>query len=407
MKIPETMPENFCLLPFKSTRQTPMGKSSPCAFGAGEWFQAHLTPMERWHSPELNDLRQEFIDGKKPASCRRCWEEEAAGKESPRQLHLKLNPTEYSDFIQSGKWINGPNVGVFKTSNICNLACRSCGPWDTSMYNPEGKFYNDEYNTTVLYQGQIHKHNRFVSYDPRKHTDFKPFFEMSHNLKHVSFFGGEPFLNTTHLDLLDYMIQNNLSSETTLFYSTNVTQIPSERIVKAWENFKAIEVSFSVDGLEEAFEYTRWPAKWSELLKVIAHFKNIRNNLNRELKLVSSVTVSTINCYEVDKIYDWHQDSFGKCYVNLVPAPDYLVVNILPEKIKNAMKQKVKNADVLGFMDIHPSDKLKFKQFIIWMKRQDLYRKQSFEKTYPEYHALFADEWNSITDLSHQNFTHL
>ena len=93
--------------------------------------------------------------------------------------------------------------------------------------------------------------------------------------------------------------------------------------------------------------------------------------------------------------------------MNLVPSPDYLVFSILPEKIKSILKQKVKNPDVLGFLDVHPSDPLKFKQFIIWMKRQDLYRKQSFPQVYPEYHSLFADEWNAVTDLSYNNFIKL
>ena len=36
--------------------------------------------------------------------------------------------------------------------------------------------------------------------------------------------------------------------------------------------------------------------------------------------------------------------------------------------------------------------------------RQDRYRDQSFCETFPEYSKLFLNDWNSVTDLSEQNF---
>ena len=111
---PDSIPENFCIAPFQSIRQNAYGRNSPCAFGAGEWHHGHLTPLERWNSAELNQLRQEFIDGKKPSACHRCWAEEEAGKESLRQRQQQYFPNDYNDFIKTGQWTNGPKTAVFK-----------------------------------------------------------------------------------------------------------------------------------------------------------------------------------------------------------------------------------------------------------------------------------------------------
>ena len=99
-QIPTIAPKNFCISPFQSIRQNAFGRNSPCAFGAGEWHHGHLTPEERWQSDELNILRQQFINNEKPEACKRCWDEEAAGKQSLRQRQYQYFPNDYNEFKQ-------------------------------------------------------------------------------------------------------------------------------------------------------------------------------------------------------------------------------------------------------------------------------------------------------------------
>ena len=141
-QIPPAAPKNFCIAPFQSIRQNAFGRNSPCAFGAGEWHHGHLTPEERWHSDELNTLRQQFINNEKPDACKRCWDEEAAGKQSLRQRQYQYFPDDYNEFILSGRWMQGPKTAVFKTSNVCNLACRSCGGWKNVCHKRPCVFYD-------------------------------------------------------------------------------------------------------------------------------------------------------------------------------------------------------------------------------------------------------------------------
>ena len=397
-----TPTKHFCIAPFQSIRQNAHGRNSPCAFGAGEWHHGHLTPIERWNNVELNQLRQEFIDGKKPTACNRCWAEEESNKESLRMRQYQYFPNDYNNFIKTGLWMRGPKTAVFKTSNVCNLACRSCGAWDSNTFTKEGQYYAKEYNTKI--NGKTH--NRFIPLLQPKHMDFMQYKDIAANLEKIDFFGGEPFLNVTQLDLLEYLVQQGLSKNITLFYSTNCTNRPTARLSRAWNNFKRVEISLSIDGIGDRFEYLRWPGKWNKATKVIDYILNLKNTLNSEVYIMSSLTVSLLNVYDTDNVYSWLQDKIGNVYINMVNSPTYLALHCAPNPVKLAIKEHVKNSEVLGYIDIKEYDPLLWKQFIIWTKRQDLYRGQNFASIAPEFVELFQENWNSTVDLSEGNFYH-
>ena len=398
MKIPDTMPKTFCIAPFQSTRQNAYGRNSPCAFGAGEWRHGHLTPMERWNNTELNELRQEFIDGKRPEACNRCWAEENAGKISLRQRQQEYFPDDYKTFIKSGLWQAGPKTAVFKTSNVCNLACRSCAGWDTNSYTKEGIYYADRYDTTERVDGELKKHNRFIPLLPPKHMDFMQYKDIAANLEKIDFFGGEPLLNTTQLDLLEYLTEQGLSKNITLFYSTNCTNVPTERLKRAWNKFKRLELSMSIDGVGDKFEYLRYPGKWDEAQQITNGLLDLKNTMDCEVYTMASYTVSAMNMYYSDETVAWLNANIGDIYINMVNSPSYLALHIVPEEVKVAVRQHVKHPEVLGYLDIAPSNDELFTEFVTWMKRQDLYRKQDFGSVFSEYHSLFLDKWNQTTN---------
>jgi hypothetical protein len=402
--LPDTPSKFFCIAPFQSIRQNSYGKNSPCAFGAGEWEHGHLTPIERWNSPELNALREEFVKGNKPKECHRCWSEEQAGKKSLRQRQYEYFPNDYADLILTGKWTNGPKTAVFKTSNICNLACRSCAGWDTNSYTKEGLYYADKYQTKQSVKGEIKLHNRFIPVLPPKHMDFMQYKDIADNLEKIDFYGGEPLLNTSQLDLLEYLSNRGLSKNITLFYSTNCTNHPTDRLKRAWNNFKRLELSISIDGTGSNFEYLRWPGKWAEATEVLDHLLALRNTLNCEVYTMAGLTYSLLNVWDADNIHAWLLDKIGNVYVNMVNSPEYLALHVAPQYVKNVISQHVQNAEVTGYLNIKEENLLLWKQFIIWVKRQDEYRGQSFASVYPEFVKLFQHEWDSITDLSEDNF---
>jgi hypothetical protein len=402
-QIPTSPPKYFCIAPFQSIRQNAHGRNSPCAFGAGEWHHGDLTPMERWDSKELNQLRQEFINGDRPAECYRCWEEEDAGKKSLRQRQYEYFPRDYEDFIRTGKWLQGPKTAVFKVSNVCNLACRSCGGWDTNTYATEGQHYLKEYSTRSN-KDSVKPHNRFIPLLAPKHMDFTQYFDIAGNLEKIDFFGGEPFLNTSQLDLLEFLVQQGLSKNITLYYSTNCTNHPTERLKRAWNKFKRVELAMSIDGIGAEFEYLRWPGRWDEMTAVADHLLGLKDTMECEIYTMGSLTFSVLNAWSVDQLTAWVQDKIGPYYINMVNSPGYLSAHILPETVKVALLDRIANPELRGYMQLHEHNPTLWKQFVIWTKRQDLYRKQKFSDVFPEYYQLVRPYWDNITDLSEENF---
>lgn len=393
-KFPEKMPEKFCIAPFQSTRQNAYGRTSPCAFGAGEWRFESLTPEERWNSIELNDMRQSFINGEQPIECDRCWKEEAAGKKSLRQRQLEYYPNDYEDFIKTNKWLKGPKTAVFKTSNICNLACRSCAGWDSNTYTKEGQHYARIYDTRDS-KGNLH--NRFIPLAAPKHTDFMSFIPIMDNIEKIDFFGGEPLLNTTQLDLLEYLVDQGLSKKITLFYSTNCTNKPTERLMKYWSKFKRLEFSLSIDGIEDKFEYLRWPGKWNEAEKIIKQIVGFKDTLDCDVFVLGAPTISNMNVYYSDELINWHLDNIGHYYINMVNSPGYLSINILPDEVKEIVRSNISIEEVRNYLDTSSYSDRDFSEFITWMKRQDLYRNQRFESVFPEFYNLIESSWNKVS----------
>lgn len=403
-QLPTVPPEHFCIAPFQSIRQNAYGRNSPCAFGAGDWHHENLTPEQRWNSSELNQLRQEFIQGKKPQACHRCWDEEASGKTSLRQRQQEYFPNDYNEFIRSGLWLHGPKTAVFKISNVCNLACRSCAGWDSNSFTPEGHHYQKQYQTVMDVFGEIKPHNRFIPLLAPRHMDFSQYYNIARNLKKIDFFGGEPFLNITQLDLLEYLVDQGLSKNITLYYSTNCTNHPTERLKRAWNHFQRVEIAVSIDGLEQEFEYLRWPAQWSNMLEVLDHIKSLNAQLDCEVFVMGAMTFSLMNAWNVDALTHWIKNNVGPYYINMVQSPDYLAVHVAPDHVKQSVLNHVTNQELRSYMQLKPHNPTLWRQFIIWMKRQDQYRGQQFDTVFPDYWKLFADDWYQITDLSEQNF---
>jgi hypothetical protein len=65
----------------------------------------------------------------------------------------------------------------------------------------------------------------------------------------------------------------------------------------------------------------------------------------------------------------------------------------LPDIAKQQIADHIPDDQIRQYLFIEPSNPEYLRQFVIWCKRQDLYRGQDFTKTFPETHRLIADVW--------------
>ena len=88
------------------------------------------------NSNHMRELRQQFLAGEKPQTCRKCWNEERSNRTSKR-MHT-LNRLKH--VLPEGEWTADAKPLMFldlKLGNICNLKCRICGSWSSSQFAAE------------------------------------------------------------------------------------------------------------------------------------------------------------------------------------------------------------------------------------------------------------------------------
>jgi hypothetical protein len=387
------MQENFCLNPFICTRQNAYNRISPCAFGPVEiQVKESDNQQARWHHTAIQDLRQKFSQGDRPVECKRCWDEEAAGGQSLRLRTFDYHPTAYQDLIKTGLWKQGPKEIVIKTSNVCNLACRSCAGWDTSFYWPEGQHYADTYNTQDPKWG---KYNHFMQSRPKMYHPAESWTDQDlANVEKINFFGGEPLLDREHPAMLQRLVDSGRSKQVTLFYSTNCQQVAGRRLLNLWQHFKRVEIFFSIDGMDTQFEYLRWPGKWSRAQRVVDWFLALPQSFPTvDWYFRGSQCVSLFNVASYWHTAEWLRNKLGGVYFNIVDHPNYLRMTALPDIAKQQIADYIPDDQIRQYLFIEPSNPEYLRQFVIWCKRQDLYRGQDFTKTFPETHRLIADVW--------------
>jgi hypothetical protein len=401
------MNKNFCIAPFVCTRQIAYDRISPCAFGPVE-IQTKATDSQatRWMNPGIEHLRSEFLSGNRPSECKRCWDEEDAGVQSLRLRTLDVYPTAYKTLVETGKWKDGPLEIVIKTSNVCNLACRSCAGWDSSYYWPEGKFYKDTYQTTEKVFGIIKESNHFVQNRDKVYHTAKLWTDKDlSNVLKINLFGGEPLLDKEHPKLLQRIVDSGRAHLVTLFYSTNGQQRASKKLVNLWSHFKKLEIFFSIDGMDEQFSYLRWPGDWAKTKKNIDWFLTLSKKYPKvEWYFQGSQCVSIYNIASYWHTAEWLKSKLGNVYFNIVDHPTYLRMTILPEDAKQQIKDSIPDDHIRQYLLNEPTNYTALKQMIIWTKRQDLYRNQDFTKVFPETYALIKDQWDRYSDLSDSAF---
>jgi len=386
-KIPsQDLVSSYCSSPFVATRQTAWDKISPCAFGPIEVQVDHTTSQQdRWNHPALAKLRNKFLAGERPDECKRCWDEEDAGVHS---LRLRTNDL-YG--IQNDGWQKGPRELVIKTTNVCNLACRTCGGWDTSLYWTEGEHYEKQYNAI---------NNDFVQQrDKVYHNSDSYQLEDLVNVEKISFFGGEPLLDKKHAVLLKKIIDVGRAKETTLFYSTNGQQI-GKHYEKLWKEFKRVEIFFSIDGIEEQFTYLRWPGDWDKTVKNIDWFLDLPNRYPKvDWYFQGTQCVSLINIADYQKTSNWLRSKLKTVHFNIVDHPNHYRMTNLPDFLKTKIIDTIEDEDIRNYLTIETANLDELQRMIVWTKRQDIFRNQDYSKAFPKTYELLEPYWRMVNKL--------
>jgi MoaA/NifB/PqqE/SkfB family radical SAM enzyme len=398
--------DQFCVLPWISLEASPIGTVRPCCLADDEIIDddgnkfelATADFVDIQNSNHMRELREGFLTGKKPQTCRKCWNEERSGRTSKRMHTLDRLKHVLSD----ESWSTDAKPLMFldlKLGNICNLKCRICGSWSSSQFASEEISWLPREDQKASHAYQMLRAGAW----PKENDQFwSQIDSVLTDIRYIEFTGGEPFMIDQHFDMLQGIVDRGIANQVEIHYNTNGTLFP-DRGPDIWKHFKTVEVAFSIDDVGARFEYQRTNADWAVVLDNITSFQYLQNQMPN-LQLQCCTTVNVFNVRYLDEVAHWIAlQKFDFVYWNMMHDAWYFSIATLPDTAKKHIIAHLESADVppryqdefvriIDFMRNGASTD----GFMTCMKIADLDRKrnQDFEQISPEMAALIQYKKN-------------
>ena len=377
----------------------------------------------------MKEVRKNMLVGEWSEECGRCKSEEANGLNSRRQYELenwKFSIDDARYVTEPDGSIQEPNLEYYdlRFGNLCNLACRMCGPTDSHTWYEQWSEYNNstEYKDTHgIVKLTRNDKGRLTTndYDWHNSENFWTQIEANiPNIKHVYMAGGEPMMIERHYEFLQRCIDSGYSKNIIIEYNTNMTSLPN-RVLDMWTKFKQVRVGASMDGYGAMVEYQRWPLKWEQAYKNLQKLDEYAQN-NSNIIPWMACTVTVYNIWHIPLFMKWKLDSSGFKKINstkkrpiithhVAHGPQRLNVRILPLDMKQQVVDYY-NDYIKQFYDNYPTEIAAnaeqilsgimkymlsadytehFDEFLRFTKYLDSAREQSLIDLVPEYTRFF------------------
>jgi len=350
---------------------------------------------EIFNCSTASKIRTSLREGIRHEQCRKCWEEEDAGRSSKR---LRDNQDSYRKFNGSGLKILEMNLGT-----TCNIKCRTCSPWSSSQWIRE--WYEQKVKASgKSWEVYLKEQTKFGSSYDAESLFWDSVHTVLPNLELMDFYGGEPFLSKKQWELIKTSAEKGYSKNQKLHYNTNCTIWPEEHL-DYLNQFKLLDIAFSIDGVGERGEYVRYPAQWDVVQQNVDRWLQWAAN-KPNVQLNVCYTISPLNVYYMNEMIEWVEQKkkeygehkFG-LYLNLVHYPVYYNIQFIPDYYKKAVTEKHKSLlntnqyleGIIQFMNNGVYNENHWKDFIKHTKMSDDFRKQDFKKVFPEVFSIMEE----------------
>lgn len=369
----------FCFAPWTNIDISPQGDISPCCKFRYDQYQAgvpnlHTHTLHQYSAGSvLKSVQADFLQDRWPQGCERCRIEEENQVASKRQLDYQRWNTIYDKHDLNRSYTLTASVAF---GNTCNLSCITCGPYSSSRWH-------NEY--TQIYGKQI-RPNHFY-----RQNFANDFFKSAPDLQHLDIPGGEPFISGVHEQqaLLQLYRQSGQSRSMSLHYTTNAMVFPDSQWWEIWQDFDKVDIQLSIDGLDQRFEYIRYPASWSQLLHTLQRYRTeIVSRPNMQISI--SHTVSAYNIYYLGEFLEWcHAQQLPRPWLGRVHTPQHMRPTIWPLLVRQRIADHLRtyalpDANTWADMIEHNDDSDQYHEFLVRCRQHDNYRALDFVKTFPE-----------------------
>ena len=384
-------PNTFCVLPWVNLSTDVNGSLRPCCkFAQPEVSNEYQLPNMKegsldvlWNDRRFQNLRQAFLDGKKPKECQSCWDEEAAGMPSFRVQWAKDKKINTEGMAFNPIAEQGPRAMDLKLNNVCNLKCRICGPQASSTFLKE---YQERFDIKIE-DGAYWLSNKILGT-----ANEDVILQWAQDLIHLEITGGEPMASPENIKVLELLINSGRAEHISILLNTNGT-LYNKKFLDLLVKFKEITLCVSVDDLGERLEYERYPTEWSVVQENIKKFIALKEQ-NNNLFLTLCPTVSVFNVYYLSEYLQWAKSMNIFTYFNILHYPPSHSIKNLPTRLKDIVSPRLAEPEfniVKNFLHLASDDQTLIKDFISKNTELDVFRKQQFKTTFGDWGQLIMD----------------
>jgi sulfatase maturation enzyme AslB (radical SAM superfamily) len=158
-------------------------------------------------------------------------------------------------------------------------------------------------------------------------------------IKIIRFSGGEPLINKSFYDLLDYLIAGDYAKNIEFRLNTNLTKMKEDTLEKL-SKFKRVTIDFSIDGLGPVYEYIRYPMVW-EITKSKIDMTYDFVGKHDNIKMNANFTVQTYNIFNMFELVDFFLAKSILPILHILQNPSYLNIRNMPDNLKDDVRVKI------------------------------------------------------------------
>lgn len=370
----------FCSSPWYHIKLANDGSFRMCRWGKKSITDSTATLkthsiMQFYNSNQMRLLRQQLLSGESPEICSTCYYEQSFGKLNGRHRQLNKSAIDVKNFALTTR--SSPHFLNFKYSyenngyanmhpvdiqvdlgNTCNSACIMCDPASSSRLQVDYKKLHIINPRLFQSPYQCQPWTK----DPVLVDQFINQIGELKNLKYIHFLGGETLYESSFYDICDKLIELGMAENIIVGTTTNGT-IYNEKIELYIEKFKEFHLGISIESVTSLNDYIRYPSNINEVLDNTNKFLLLRDQ-NSKLYISLRITPNIFSIYEIDKLFTYMLENnviAESC--NILFDPPSLRIELLPEDIRNEIKNKIFN--LINYYELSKSD-------IVNIRRNDI-----------------------------------
>jgi hypothetical protein len=271
------------------------------------------SPTDAWNSDYMKSTRSAMMENKIPASCQRCFNEEASGIVSKR-VQETVTWTQH----------NPPAIHFIKETRTDGRIPPKI--YSLDLHQEQG---NNKWHNSPDFWMKI---NKQIS-----------------NLKEVFFTGDEPLAINEYRQFIEEIVRSGFAGKIVLSYETNGLLI-DKSLIELWKHFKKVKVSVSVDATATRNNYIQYPSNWETVERMLEMLDNTPSNIEPLI----STDVQIFNIKHLPDFVHWklsrnfkkistsgftNRQTGGLVNMNLLDIPEHLSIQILPDDDKTEINE--------------------------------------------------------------------